>query len=67
LTQPSHEQIARRAYELFLSRGAQDGLALHDWLQAERELSKQHKRTARGRPSLGAERAHSIHPSAPVY
>src|SRR5712692_9975689 len=35
---PSHEAIARRAYELFLQRGQGDGLALQDWLQAEHEL-----------------------------
>ena len=34
----SHEQIAMRAYELFLRRGAQDGDDLQDWLAAEREL-----------------------------
>jgi len=32
---PDHEQIARRAYELYLCRGAGDGLALDDWLAAE--------------------------------
>jgi DUF2934 family protein len=35
---PITEAIARRAYELFLARGAQHGRALDDWLQAEREL-----------------------------
>lgn len=30
--------IRRRAYELYEQRGAQDGQALDDWLQAEREL-----------------------------
>jgi hypothetical protein len=35
---PSHEAIARRAYELFLQRGRTDGHALQDWLQAEHEL-----------------------------
>ena len=34
----SHEQIATRAYEIFLRRGAQDGDDLRDWLAAEREL-----------------------------
>lgn len=33
------EQIARRAYELYLARGATHGRDLDDWLQAERELS----------------------------
>lgn len=35
---PTHEQIARRAYELFLSRGAHHGRHEDDWFQAEREL-----------------------------
>ncbi len=35
---PITEAIARRAYELFLARGAQHGRELDDWLQAEREL-----------------------------
>ena len=35
---PSHEQIARRAYELFLRRGHARANPLADWLEAEREL-----------------------------
>ena len=34
----THEQIARRAYEIFLARGGQHGSAEQDWQQAEREL-----------------------------
>ena len=33
-----HEEIARRAYELFLARGSEHGRDLDDWLRAEREL-----------------------------
>ena len=33
------EQIARRAYELYLERGGQPGRELDDWLQAEREVA----------------------------
>jgi len=32
------EQIATRAFELFLQRGREDGHDLDDWLQAEREV-----------------------------
>jgi hypothetical protein len=32
------EDIARRAYELYLQRGGGQGYDLDDWLQAEREL-----------------------------
>ena len=34
----AHEQIAQRAYEIFLARGSRPGDALGDWLAAEREL-----------------------------
>ena len=30
--------VARRAYELYLARGCEDGHDVEDWLQAEREL-----------------------------
>jgi H+-transporting ATPase len=33
-------QIAKRAYELYEQRGRQDGRAVQDWLQAEREVRK---------------------------
>ncbi len=32
-------EIARRAYDLYLARGREDGHDLEDWLQAERELN----------------------------
>jgi hypothetical protein len=35
---PSHAQVERRAYEIWLRRGGGDGNAAVDWLQAEREL-----------------------------
>ena len=37
---PTHEEIAKRSYELFLARGGDHGHAEEDWLQAERELSQ---------------------------
>lgn len=36
---PAEPDIAVRAYEIFLSRGASHGHDLDDWLQAERELT----------------------------
>ncbi len=36
---PSHEQIARRANELYLERGQQEGHDVEDWLRAENELT----------------------------
>ena len=35
----SEQKIRRRAYEIYLERGAQPGHELEDWLQAERELT----------------------------
>jgi hypothetical protein len=35
---PNHDDIAHRAYELFLSNGAMHGRDLEHWLQAETEL-----------------------------
>jgi hypothetical protein len=37
---PSHEEIRRRAYEIYLERGDSPGDELADWLRAERELKK---------------------------
>ena len=40
------EAIRRRAYELYLERGAENGNAVEDWLQAEREY-REKSQTAR--------------------
>jgi hypothetical protein len=44
--QPSQQEIAALAYELFLARGAGPGSDLEDWLQAERELIEKRKDSA---------------------
>jgi hypothetical protein len=36
---PTHEDIARRAYELYVERGGDDGSDVDDWLRAEQELA----------------------------
>ena len=36
--EPSYDEIARRAYELFQQRGAQHGHHMDDWYRAELEL-----------------------------
>ena len=38
-TRPGQDEIARRAYDLFLQRGSVPGHETDDWLQAEAELS----------------------------
>jgi hypothetical protein len=35
---PTAEQIEKRAYELYLERGCEDGHALEDWLAAQAEI-----------------------------
>ena len=34
----TNNDLARRAYDLYLARGREDGHDMDDWLQAEREL-----------------------------
>lgn len=36
---PTHEQIARRAHEIYVERGCAPGDPMQDWLRAEQELS----------------------------
>jgi Protein of unknown function (DUF2934) len=38
---PAREEIARRAYELYVARGGQNGSDVDDWLRAEREVQEQ--------------------------
>lgn len=38
---PSHEELAARAYGLFLARGCQPGDEWRDWFQAEAELRRE--------------------------
>jgi len=35
---PNHDEIKRRAYEIYLERGGLPGQELEDWFQAEREI-----------------------------
>ena len=35
---PTHDEIAKRSYELFLERGGEHGHADEDWSRAEAEL-----------------------------
>jgi hypothetical protein len=37
-SEPTHEEIAARAYEIFLSRGGEPGHHEEDWLMAESQL-----------------------------
>lgn len=44
---PTQKEIAQRAYELFLARGAGQGQEVDDWLQAEAELREKYGKSGR--------------------
>ena len=46
-SQPTQEEIALRAYHIYLKRNGATGNPFEDWVQAERELTEQSKRTTR--------------------
>ncbi len=35
---PTREEIGKRAYEIYVSRGGAPGSQMDDWLEAERQL-----------------------------
>ena len=37
------DEVARRAYELFLARGQAEGHDVDDWLEAERQLEAENR------------------------
>jgi hypothetical protein len=37
---PTHEEIALRAFEIYMKRGGGNGGELDDWLAAEKELTE---------------------------
>jgi hypothetical protein len=45
--QPTHEEVALRAYEIYLERGGTPGNAFEDWTRAERELLERGPRPRR--------------------
>ena len=40
---PTHQEIERRAHEIYLKRGGQNGRDMDDWLTAEAELTREHQ------------------------
>ena len=44
-SKPTHEQIAQRAYEIYLERGCTPGDPMQDWLRAEMELAAPAKKS----------------------
>ena len=45
---PTHEEIALRAFEIYLKRGGESGGELDDWLAAEKELTESREAKAPG-------------------
>lgn len=41
---PTADEIAQAAYQRYLSRGGQNGSDFDDWIEAERELTRQRSR-----------------------
>jgi hypothetical protein len=39
--EPTHDEIALRAWSIYLQRGGSHGQAMSDWLQAKAELSRE--------------------------
>jgi Protein of unknown function (DUF2934) len=52
---PMHEQIERRAYQIYLEHGFNPGNALEDWLAAEEELTEASEKKNMTRPRVDGE------------
>ena len=44
--QEVEHQVRRRAYELYVERGSEDGHELENWLRAEQEITEKKARAA---------------------
>ena|SRR5438309_3367370 len=51
--QPTHEQIALRAYHIYLQRGDAPGCEFEDWIEAKRQLSDEHGKSGESSNSNG--------------
>jgi hypothetical protein len=50
----THEEIAERAYDLYVRRGGEDGHDVEDWLAAELRLRQERLNSAGGTKETGA-------------
>lgn len=41
LAEPSHEEIQKRAYDIYLARGSGGGDEMQDWIEAKRQLGEE--------------------------
>ena len=51
---PTIQETERRAYEIYLARGGEDGRAVEDWLAAERELTESSEQSVPATPRTRA-------------
>jgi hypothetical protein len=49
---PTQEEIALRAYHIYLERSGAPGNPLEDWIRAERELAEGPKKTTRRKTKI---------------
>ena len=49
---PTQDEIALRAYHIYLERKGTPGNPLEDWIRAERELAEQPKKTTRSKTKI---------------
>jgi len=49
---PTQDEIALRAYHIFLERNGAPGNPQEDWIRAERELTEQPKKTTRRKTKI---------------
>jgi hypothetical protein len=50
-TRPTHAEIAKRAYEIYVKNGRRQGQCERNWLQAEQDLRKQGMAASQSKPS----------------
>ena len=55
-----HEEIERRAYEIYLQRGGGGGRDLDDWFAAEQELAHERRQDSDSRRSSIQEQAQPV-------
>jgi hypothetical protein len=46
-TPPTHDDIAKRAFEIYVKTGRRQGRCKHNWLQAEQDLRNEDKAACR--------------------
>ena len=49
---PTYEEIALRAYHIYIERGSTPGDPMQDWLQAEQELTASPTKTTRRKTKI---------------